>query len=82
MYVIDKPRIVIGREEVDFALDDPEISRQHAAIEVNGDEVLLLDLNSTNGTLIDEAAITESPLENQGEFTIGGSTIMLIVTPA
>ena len=82
MYVIDKPRIVIGREEVDFALDDPEISRQHAAIEVSGDEVLLLDLNSTNGTLVDEAAITESPLENQGEFTIGGSTIMLIVTPA
>jgi len=81
MYVIEKPRIVIGRDEVDFALDDPEISRQHAAIEVSGDDVLLLDLNSSNGTLVDEIAITEAPLENQGEFTIGGSTIMLIVTP-
>ncbi len=82
MYVIEKPRVVIGRDEVDFALDDPEISRQHAAIEVIGDEVVLLDLGSTNGTLVDEAAISEAPLENQGEFTIGGSTIMLIVTPA
>ncbi len=82
MYVIDKPRVVIGRDGVDFALDDPEISRQHAAIEVIGDEVVLLDLGSTNGTLVDEAMIQESALENQGEFTIGGSTIMLIVTPA
>ena len=82
MYVIDKPRVVIGRDEVDFALDDPEISRQHAAIEVSGDEVVLLDLGSTNGTLVDEEMIREFPLENQGEFTIGGSTIMLIVTPA
>jgi predicted Zn finger-like uncharacterized protein len=82
MYVIDKPRVVIGRDDVDFALDDPEISRQHAAIEVSGAEVVLLDLGSTNGTLVDEAMIQEFPLENQGEFTIGGSTIMLIVTPA
>ena len=82
MYAIDKPRVVIGREEVDFALDDPEISRQHAAIEVSGDDVFVLDLNSTNGTFVDENAVTESPLENQDEFTIGGSTIMLIVTPA
>jgi predicted Zn finger-like uncharacterized protein len=82
MFVIEKPRVVIGREEVDFALDDPEISRQHAAIEVNGSDVVLLDLTSTNGTFVDESAITEAMLENQGEFTIGGSTIMLIVTTA
>jgi predicted Zn finger-like uncharacterized protein len=82
MFAIEKPRVVIGREEVDFALDDPEISRQHAAIEVSGANVFVLDLNSTNGTFVDESAITEAPLENQGEFTIGGSTIMLIVTPA
>ena len=82
MHVIEKPRVVIGREDVDFALDDPEISRRHAAIEVSGDEVTLLDLDSSNGTLVDETAIKESRLENQGEFTIGGSTIMLIVTPA
>ncbi|MFY9549751.1 MAG: FHA domain-containing protein [Thermoanaerobaculia bacterium] len=81
MFVLEKPRAVIGREEVDFALDDPEISRQHAAIEVSGDEILLVDLGSTNGTLIGETLVTEAPLENQGEFTIGGSTLMLIVTP-
>lgn len=82
IFAIEKPRVVIGREEVDLALEDPEISRQHAAIEVTGDEVFVVDLGSANGTLIGEAAVTEAALENQGEFTIGGSTLMLIVTPA
>ncbi len=80
MFVIDKPRVVIGREQADFVLDDPEISRQHAALEVAGEAVTVVDLGSTNGTLVAEEPITEAPLENQGEFTVGGSTLMLIVT--
>jgi hypothetical protein len=82
IFPIERPRVVIGREDVDFALDDPEISRHHAAIEVSGEQITLLDLGSTNGTLIGEEPIEEAPLENQGEFTIGASTLMLIVTPA
>jgi predicted Zn finger-like uncharacterized protein len=81
MFQIEKPRVVIGREEADFVLDDPEISRQHAALEAHEDDVVLLDLGSTNGTLVGEELITEVTLENQGEFTVGGSTLMLIVTP-
>ena len=53
------PRIVIGREEVDLALDDPEISRQHAAIEVRGRATSsLLDLGSTNGTFVGDQAVS------------------------
>ena len=81
IFAIEKPRITIGREDVDLALDDPEISRHHAAIQVSGDEVTLLDLGSSNGTFLAEQAITEAPLDNQVEFTVGGSTLMLIVTP-
>src|SRR5206468_7846633 len=80
IFPIEKPRVVIGREEVDVVLEDPEISRQHAAIEVSGERVTVVDLGSSNGTLVGDAPITEAVLENQGEFTIGGSTLMLIVT--
>jgi predicted Zn finger-like uncharacterized protein len=80
IFSIEKPRITIGREDVDLALEDPEISRNHAAIQVSGDEITLLDLGSSNGTFVGDQQITEAPLENQGEFTVGGSTIMLIVT--
>jgi Inner membrane component of T3SS, cytoplasmic domain/zinc-ribbon domain len=82
IYLIETPRVVIGREGVDLSLDDPEVSRRHAAIEVSGDLVKVVDLGSANGTLVGEEQVAEAPLENQGEFTIGGSTLMLIVTPA
>ncbi|MGE5276217.1 MAG: FHA domain-containing protein [Acidobacteriota bacterium] len=80
IFPIEKPRIVIGRQEADFVLEDPEISRNHSAIEVAGDRVTLIDLQSTNGTFIGDEAIREAPLGHQQEFSIGGSTLMLIVT--
>lgn len=81
MFVIEKPRVVLGREDVDLALDDPEVSRQHAAIEVAGDRVTVVDLGSANGTHVGDEPVEEALLENQSEFTIGASTLMLIVTP-
>ena len=81
MFVIEKPRVVLGREDVDLELDDPEVSRQHAAIEVVGDRVTVVDLGSANGTHVGDQPVDEALLENQGEFTIGASTLMLIVTP-
>jgi predicted Zn finger-like uncharacterized protein len=80
IFVLEKPKVVIGREDADIVLEDPELSRQHAAVEVSGDRITLMDLASTNGTYVDEEQITEVQLENQGEFTVGGSTLMLIIT--
>ena len=81
IFEIDKPRVVIGRSDADINVDDPEVSRQHAALEIFGDKVALVDMGSTNGTLVDDETITEALLENQSEFSIGGSTLMLILTP-
>ncbi len=80
IFPIEKPRVVIGRHDADINVDDPEVSRQHAALEISGEKVTLVDLESTNGTFVAEQLIKEAPIENQGEFTVGGSTLMLIVT--
>jgi predicted Zn finger-like uncharacterized protein len=80
IYPIEKPRVVIGRHDADINVDDPEISRQHAALEIAGEKVVLVDLGSTNGTFMGEEPIQAVPIENQGEFSIGGSTLMLIIT--
>jgi pSer/pThr/pTyr-binding forkhead associated (FHA) protein len=43
--------------------------------------VILEDLKSTNGTLIDGSKIASpAELQDKSEFQIGGTTIMLIVT--
>ncbi len=81
VYRFEKPRFTIGRSGADLAINDSEASRQHAAIEVRDQVVLLEDLKSTNGTLVDGEKLTAPvELQDKSEFQIGGTTLMLIVT--
>lgn len=81
VFRIEKPRVTIGRSNADIVINDTEASRQHAAIEVRDTIYLLHDLSSTNGTRVDGRKITEpTELSDKGEFQIGSTTLMLIVT--
>jgi predicted Zn finger-like uncharacterized protein len=80
IFEIDKARVVLGRAGGDVILNDPECSRQHAAIEVSDEKVFLVDLASTNGTYVADKRITQVELENRSEFDVGSTTLMLIRT--
>lgn len=79
--VLDRPQIVIGREEGDVITRDPETSRRHAIIEIHGDgTVWITDQESTNGTHLNGERISgPAQLVSQQEFTCGNSTFMLLV---
>jgi predicted Zn finger-like uncharacterized protein len=79
--VLERPTITIGRDEGDVITRDPETSRQHARLDLRADgTVWLTDLNSTNGTVVDGARITEpTQIQSQQEFTCGNSTFMLLI---
>lgn len=79
--VLDSPLTVIGREEGDVVINDPEISRRHARIEIHPDgTVWLSDLDSTNGTFIGGSPISEpAKLVDRQEFSCGRSTFMLLI---
>ncbi|HUL78026.1 MAG TPA: FHA domain-containing protein [Vicinamibacteria bacterium] len=80
IFPISKTRTLIGRSGADINLDDPEASRQHAALEIVGDVAVLRDLGSTNGTWIELDRIEQHQLANQQEFRIGSHVLMFIVT--
>jgi len=81
VFRIEKPRVTIGRTGADLNLNDTEASRQHAAVEVRETDYQLLDLGSTNGTLLEGQKISgPTELQNHSEFVVGSSTLMLIVT--
>lgn len=83
VYRIDKPRLVIGRAVGDILVDDPELSRQHAAVEFYGEKVILRDLGSTNGTFAGDKKVEDYvEISNQSEFRVGNTTLMLIVNYA
>jgi predicted Zn finger-like uncharacterized protein len=80
IFPISKTRTIIGRAGADVSLDDPEASRQHAALEIMGDTAIIRDLGSTNGTWMELERIDKEELGNQQEFRIGSHVLMLIVT--
>jgi pSer/pThr/pTyr-binding forkhead associated (FHA) protein len=61
---VNKERFVIGRSksQADLVLEDPNVSRQHAAIERAGNEWVLADLGSTNGCYVDGQRVSRRPL--------------------
>jgi predicted Zn finger-like uncharacterized protein len=80
IFPVHKTRTIIGRAGADINIDDPEASRQHAAVEIVGEVALLRDLGSTNGTWIELERIDQRQLANQQEFRIGSHVLMFIVT--
>jgi pSer/pThr/pTyr-binding forkhead associated (FHA) protein len=56
-------RLVIGRDaECDLVLDEPEMSRRHAMIEVTPQEIYLRDLGSANGTYVNGVQVKNTAL--------------------
>ena len=80
IHQINKTRTIIGRTGADLNLDDAEASSQHAAVEILGENAILRDLGSTNGTFIELDRIQQHVLNNHMEFRIGSHVLMFIVT--
>jgi S1-C subfamily serine protease len=70
-------RFLIGRDEgCDLVLDDPLVSREHAALTVSGDDVELTDLGSSNGTRLNGRMVHGStPVTTGDVIEIGDSEI-------
>ena len=74
-FKITKSVTNIGRGvEADIQIDDTSVSRLHCAI-VLGSEVLVRDLGSTNGTVVDGARATESILRDGSIIKVGNITL-------
>jgi hypothetical protein len=68
--------VTIGRlPECDVVVEDPGASRQHARVRRTDDGFVLVDLGSTNGTLVNDAPIQERVLENGDRITIGETVL-------
>jgi hypothetical protein len=74
--VIDGPVLQIGRAPgCDIVLDDRNVSRRHAEIRRRGPVVVLVDLDSTNGTIVNGRRVREHPLADGDRITLGNSRL-------
>lgn len=73
-HVLHKEITTVGRDrENDIVLDSDSVSRRHARVEHRGDFIFIVDLDSTNGTFVndDQEPITECQLRKGDQLKIG-----------
>src|SRR6202034_2004116 len=71
--------IVVGRSsDLDMVLVEDMVSRKHARIAIQGDQIWIEDLGSTNGTFVNGEKIKRARLKEGDRVLIGTSILKLI----
>jgi pSer/pThr/pTyr-binding forkhead associated (FHA) protein len=82
MHRIVQAETVVGRSpEADFVLQDALVSDRHISVRVTGNLFSLVDLGSTNGTLLNSQVVTADTrvrLKNFDEIELGRTRILFI----
>ncbi|MFC1715153.1 FHA domain-containing protein [Candidatus Poribacteria bacterium] len=94
-YPISKDIVLLGREsvadsvfpEIDLAPDDPEgyVSRRHAQIQRQGEGYIVMDLDSMNGTFVNNKVLLKNehyPLTNDDEIRMGKTVLKFMQSSA
>jgi pSer/pThr/pTyr-binding forkhead associated (FHA) protein len=69
--------VTIGRAKLnDIVIDDATVSAQHAMVLRAGDSYWLKDLNSTNGTQINDAVVADAVLRDGDRIRFGSVTVV------
>src|SRR6266700_8112480 len=75
-------KTTIGRvEDNTFQIPEPSVSSHHCEVLLKGSDVVVHDLNSTNGTFINGEKVTESPIK-PGQILRLGQIEMRLETDA
>jgi hypothetical protein len=85
VFTLAVPQFILGRDEAcHFRVNDPRLSRQHAAIAHDAARYFLSDLNSRNGTFLNGQRLgSERHLLNTGdEIQLGTLVVLRFEDPA
>lgn len=77
------PETTIGRGEgCDFSLGDPSVSKRHVIIQVQGSVYTLIDLDSLNGTFLNDRRLVKGGrerLKHLDEIRVGDTRLLFTV---
>jgi len=82
-YELTERKYIIGRNDLaDISIDDSYISKTHAMLQVYSNAIVLLDLNSTNGTTVNSKVTTKTILRNNDIIALGRYRLKLENAPS
>jgi len=72
----DSKEVIVGRDETcDIRILAKSVSREHCAIEQDGEELVLRDLGSSGGTFMGGKKIEKVRLEDGMEINVGPAVL-------
>lgn len=75
-FPIQKSEISIGRgDSCDICINDDDVSRNHARVRIQSAAIMIEDLGSTNGTLVNGEKITRHILNDGDRVQVGNHTV-------
>ena len=76
-YELQTPVTLLGRgTDCDLRLVDTGVSRHHAELRVEDTQVVLVDLGSTNGTIVNGQPVRRAALTDGTSITLGRTTLV------
>jgi class 3 adenylate cyclase len=76
LWLVLHERLIMGRDCDGLLLRDPQVSREHLALDVDEEGVTVTDLGSTNGTLLNGVPVVEHGRVAPGDtIAAGGTTV-------
>jgi diguanylate cyclase (GGDEF)-like protein len=76
-YKLNRERTVIGRgQKAHVRMMDEGVSREHCEVRIEGDKMILQDLDSTNGTFCRGARVEKHELEDGDKILVGSGTVL------
>ena len=79
--VVRDKEIIVGRSsDLDMVLVEDMVSRKHARITYENDQIVIEDLGSTNGTFVNGEKIRRAQLKEGDRVLIGTSILKVIAT--
>lgn len=74
--VLKRETTTFGRDEGDIVLEDPEVSSTHSQILFVGNQFVITDLNSTNGTFVNGQRVVRMALNHGDKIKIGNVELL------
>ncbi len=75
-------RLLVGTSRFcDVRLRDPRVSRRHLLLEVDGGRLKTTDLDSTNGTFVNDAQVAVALLAGGERLRIGDTALAIVARP-
>jgi signal transduction histidine kinase/pSer/pThr/pTyr-binding forkhead associated (FHA) protein len=78
VYQLEAEEVIIGRDTTcELCFEDRTLSRQHARIIINGENITVEDLGSVNGLLVNGVRLKSSDLKVDDRLTLGNVELLL-----